>query len=252
MSIESLEPLGTPIALLTDIDGTIHSHECTTRFATEVWPKCKDHMFLIFLTGRTMADTLDSIRSYELPQPDIIVADVGTSWRRKKTNTEDQHPFLFAVKRFPRNEVVRIMEGFQDLNIQETCSPHRASYNIVGAVNKIMVENALSNLMVDCLWSQDYLDILPQGVNKGTVASHIINCLIPSEAVVILAGNSYNDSHLFIDVRQPCHRVVPNDTDQSLIEELSRSTDCILPEGNGVDGVLTLIQELLSDTTKGG
>ncbi|MDO6750097.1 HAD family hydrolase, partial [Gilvimarinus sp. 1_MG-2023] len=74
----------------------------------------------------------------------------------------------------------------------------------------------------DLMYSSDqYLDILPRGVNKGTTLDSLIEWLELSQDQVLIAGDSFNDLEM-IELDYPS--VCVGGSESRLLEATERST----------------------------
>ena len=72
-----------PILLCTDMDRTLipNGESPESPRARTLFGKLCDHpdVTLVYVTGRDMGRVHEGIRSYDLPTPDHVIADVGTT-----------------------------------------------------------------------------------------------------------------------------------------------------------------------------
>ncbi|MEW8052835.1 MAG: HAD family hydrolase, partial [Candidatus Thiodiazotropha sp.] len=101
-----------------------------------------------------------------------------------------------------------VTEGIYFFFFFEILSKHRVSFFTQSKTDKDLVQRSLSHLPVDLIWSDGYLDVLPQGVNKRTCAEWIVRNILNKEQVLILAGNTETDQHLLIQSEQPSVRLI--------------------------------------------
>lgn len=236
-------------ALITDIDGTLIPFNTTGMDLQKAQMKEIVHEvllknLLVYVTGRTLAETYDSIWHQELPEPDIIVADVGTTWCWWNQSEWINHPFQESLNGFPKIEIRHRLAQIKSLKIQNIRAEYRVSYFVNKLkVNRKQVEYLLKELSVDCLWSKNYLDVLPKGVNKLTAAKWIVDKL-PVNCNIILAGDSANDEHLYLNNGDKrIFKIVMPPYEDELISHLQNDKNCFFAQKAGIEGILEGIKK---------
>lgn len=183
-----------PQIFATDLDNTIVSQAQSHHSLWEVIDFKKT--FLIYITGRHKQSALALIEQEKLPQPDILVCDVGAS--------------IFVAPHFEvdmnwanlihRNDFTKVEQLADEFNLvkQPIQTNWRRAYFTDAATfevfKKIIEEQKLE---VELIYSGERdLDVLPKGVNKGTALLYLLEKLNFSGNVII-AGDSENDISMF-------------------------------------------------------
>lgn len=191
------------LVLATDLDGTFAGGTPAERRRLQGllagWPDG----LLIYVTGRSVAAARELMSEAELPRPDVLIADVGTT----VVHGEGFEP-VEAIERelgarWPGHAAVRErLAGLGVVEEQDVEAPRRVSYVLAGGAGMeeaaAQVRSRLTGLAVDVVGSAGmYVDVLPAGVNKGTTLRRVVRWLGRSEGEVVVAGDSLNDLGLF-------------------------------------------------------
>lgn len=167
---------------------------------------------LAYVSGRSLELVCAAIDGYELPRPDYILADVGSSiyapadghWQRWEAWDREIAPDWHGKS---RADLARLFAAIEDLELQEAHKQHtfKLSYYVALEVDKEALLNRMQNILdreetrTSLIWSIDepagiaLLDVLPAGATK----KHAIEFLIKQEhfnpAYTVFAGDSGND-----------------------------------------------------------
>jgi HAD superfamily hydrolase (TIGR01484 family) len=230
----------TTLILATDLDGTFAGGTASDRELLQRTLRALPGARLIYVTGRSVPATRELIGELPLPQPDLLIADVGTSVRGGPDldPVVDVESELDAV--WPGAEKIRErLAGVAGLEEQDVRAPRRVSYWIrQGSMDEAIgrAAEALGDLSVDLVASASvYLDVLPPGVNKGTTLRRVLRWMERGEADVVVAGDTLNDLALF-DTGL-CGVVVGN-CESALRERVSGREHLFMAEGEGAAGIL--------------
>ncbi|KJD35031.1 glycogen debranching protein [Tamlana sedimentorum] len=189
-----------------DIDNTLidfHTHKSNFR---KVWKKHKPKdVILTYNTGRLVDDVLGLIEKRTLPEPDYIIAGVGTiiyDYNNKCIVKEfndilDEGWDLEAVESIVTNINHPISE--QPSKYQHAYKRsyffHDATEELIESIEK---DFAKANMFVNIVYSgNQFLDVLPKWANKGNALQWLLNKLDINPENVLVAGDSGNDSAMF-------------------------------------------------------
>lgn len=228
------------LILATDLDGTFAGGTAGDREALQRVLAELPGASLVYVTGRSVPATREIIRDLPLPQPDLLIADVGTSVRRgpRLEPLEAIEAELDAV--WPGAEMIRErMARVEGLEEQEVRAPRRVSYWIRNGGMEEAIERAaaaLGEMNVDLVASADvYLDVLPAGVNKGTTLRRVLRWMERGETDVVVAGDTLNDLALF---DTGLSGVVVGNCEPALRERVSGREHLYFACGEGAAGIL--------------
>ncbi len=186
--------------LVTDLDGTVLGDDgALERFA--VWAgRAREHWRLVYATGRSAASVRRAIATTMLPQPDAIIADVGTSivgpagqlwdWPKEPDSWDPE-----MVRRELRRE--------PGLSLQPSAgqTAYKVSFHSFQLHHMDLVRIArrlrLSGVRARLVHSEGHnLDIIPRCAGKGAAARHLMSRWGVARDGVLTAGNSGNDRDL--------------------------------------------------------
>lgn len=172
----------------------------------------RDDIWLAYVTGRDQALIESAIHQYDLPLPDYVIADVGTSIYSTDANEwrlwNNWHTEISSSWRgLAHTDLHRTLQDIDVLTLQEKekQSRYKLSYYASGEVDaeslQKQVKNRLAALEIECsvVWSidetrsQGLLDILPASANKF----HAVDFLLSHRGCdfdnTLYAGDSGND-----------------------------------------------------------
>jgi HAD superfamily hydrolase (TIGR01484 family) len=226
--------------LATDLDGTFipWSNELPIVTALEKFRQLRKNnpqFGLIFVTGRDLQLVLHAIAQHNLPVPDAIIADVGTSiyhhtcalnsaefphqtaygqcclnadyW---EPNQEYQKELYRIVKANPRQEFIQKVSQIQGIRQQE--SVRQSEFKISFYCDTHYMESAQNQ--VECLlknqteWSgiysidpesaQGLIDVLPHKISKRYALEWFLQHHARDVQKIAFAGDSGNDYAMFL------------------------------------------------------
>lgn len=192
----------------TDIDGTIYDGpESAQRFA-DFWDSLRETgspPLLCYNTGRSLADTRNLISSTGLPDPDYIIAGVGTEMFDFVQNAmiPEWHEQLADHWNF---ELVRktVEESGVEIEMQppECQNEFKCSWFFYdkseGEITSLGEAIREKGIRAQLIYSSKRdLDILPRMANKGNAIRWLAGRLGVAPSDVVVAGDSGNDSSMF-------------------------------------------------------
>lgn len=259
------------LALATDLDGTMAHGVAATREHLVALLREDLDARLIYVTGRTPEATRELARRMDLPRPDVLIADVGTSVLEGFGPDVIESVEAELARTWPGGAIVRerLAPLATELAEQDLHAARRVSYWIepvrrmrdgtapgddvfaasmpgdpsLGeqATRKARdvaarATGALHDLGVDVLVSANiYLDVLPRGVDKGTTLKRVLRWLDIAADDCIVAGDSLNDLALF---RTGMRGIAVANCEPALREYVRSMAHVYLARAEGVEGVL--------------
>ena len=227
------------LVLATDLDGTFAGGSPRDRARLQAALAALEQATLLYVTGRSVPAALELIAEAPLPEPDILIADVGTTVVRGGT-WDPVAPLVARIEsRWPGADAVR--ERLADapgLEEQDLDVPRRLSYWLrAGSMEDALREAArrLEDLDVDLVGSADtYVDVLPGGVNKGSTLLATLEWLGAPRETVVVAGDTLNDLALF---ETGLRGVVVGNCEPALRQRLDGRGQVYFAGGEGAAGI---------------
>jgi len=204
-----------PRVLGTDLDGTLiplpDSAENRADLRTLAGLLAEQERELVFATGRHFESVLGVIDSADLPEPQWIVCDVGTTvCRRTDEGYRRFRPYeehlSELIGRIDRGAVEQALRGVSGLTLQDDDSqgPFKVSYfcedrEVRTLAEEIMVICGERKLPFNCMPSVDpftnrgLLDLLPKGVSKAYALIWLSTHADFDPSELVYAGDSGND-----------------------------------------------------------
>jgi sucrose-6F-phosphate phosphohydrolase len=210
-----------PLLLCTDLDRTLipngsepESLDARPRFRRFV---ARPEVTLVYVTGRHQGLVREAIAEYDLPVPDVVIGDVGTSIFRVTTN--DWEPLPDWQEEIGRDwggvGRDRLAERFADLKplrLQEPekQAPFKLSYyapsdsDSRALKSELEARLALLGVNASLIWSIDeaadigLLDVLPAGATKYHAVDFLMRRLGHDETTTVFAGDSGNDLEVLV------------------------------------------------------
>ena len=204
-----------PDILVSDLDGTfiplpdVDQNEADLRRLSEL---IENHGFtLIFATGRSFSSVLRAIEDYQLPTPDWIICNVGTSIYKKSGNSFSELPTYQKIISeicggTDHGEIKAALRHLEALQLQSEINQATfkisyscegiGSHELVDQINKILQQETLCYSSLAGFSPQsnrEMIDVLPKGVNKAYALDWLSDLLKWTPDRIFYAGDSGND-----------------------------------------------------------
>ncbi|MFJ5768436.1 HAD-IIB family hydrolase [Psychrobacillus sp. NPDC093180] len=183
--------------LATDLDGTLVGDNTALHTLLSYYEESSLDIAIIYITGRHLASSLSLITEENLPQPDILITDVGTAIYTSQSLTEEA---LWTEKMqsdwYPQ-KIIRIAENFPLLKRQVLPTDNRISFTVhqneevVREFKQALCEENLPHKLI--FSSNRDVDILPPNSGKGEALLYVLQNYFHKEVQVLVAGDSGND-----------------------------------------------------------
>ena len=204
------------ICLCSDLDRTIlpngfQEESPGVRYALRKIAK-QAGMTLVYVTGRNRSLVVDAIDEFDIPVPDYVIGDVGTTLYRmagsgwKMVKSWWQH-IGKDWKDLTGQDLSQLLEGLDELQLQEPekQSRYKLSYYADSTVDhRRLVDRIYRRLQnkgiaAAVVWSVDearemgLIDILPKHATKLHAIKFFLKMQRISEDLAVFAGDSGND-----------------------------------------------------------
>ena len=185
--------------LATDLDGTLLAGDPENRLQLYQLIATHPDLCLVFVTGRGLEAVLPLLSDPTLPQPDYIICDVGCTVVEGKT----QQPVAAIQSRIEQlwpgeHPVENALARFPGLERQEVPQERRCSFLCEPDAVTGEIREVVAGLSCDLLFSAgEYLDVLPEGINKGRTLRDLVEHLAVNPEDVLVAGDTLNDLSMF-------------------------------------------------------
>ncbi len=205
-----------PLLLCCDLDRTLlpNGPQPESPGARDAFRElvARDDVTLAFATGRSRALVESVLGEYDLPEPDYVIGDVGTSIHVVEATRWRDLPGWDEVmaadwKDLDRNTITRLLEPIEALTLQEAGKQNRFKISFYAAsetdADRLVrdVDRRLEGRGIAwrCVYSVDeandiaLLDVLPAAGGKLNALRFLHRRLGHAEEDVLFAGDSGND-----------------------------------------------------------
>ena len=204
------------LLLCTDLDRTLlpNGHQPESLIAREYFARLvsRPEVTLVFVTGRDRSLVEDAIHEYQLPRPDYVIADVGSTIYQVNHSSWVQLPqwdeqIGHDWQGKDHDDLHQVLSIFAELRLQEAAkqNTHKLSYYVSPGIDYQALINSMTerleqeNIHANLIWSVDemanvgLLDILPASAGKRHAIEFLMRMLEINSSETIFAGDSGND-----------------------------------------------------------
>lgn len=228
--------------LATDLDGTLLGGSAGQRQDLHDWLAAnRGRVTLVFVTGRDLPFIRQMVSERQLPPPDFVIGDVGTTVAGGPA-IEHIDALEEEIAQRWRDGAARVQALLADapgLRPQQTPFRYRQSYWYDPAHFEPGTLKRIEAAGFDWLLSAGtYLDVLPRGVSKGPTLRRLAGHCGWSDEDVLTAGDTLNDLSLF---ETGFRSVVVGNAEQLLLERVAQLPNVYCSELPGAAGILDAI-----------
>jgi HAD superfamily hydrolase (TIGR01484 family) len=227
------------LILATDLDGTFLEGDDYIRqlFYGELL-RLREHIVLIYVTGRPITIVKQfCLRGY-LPQPDFVIGDHGTHIvDGLNFNIVEQLQTPIIQKWMNGNTLLKNLLSSEDgIQLQPLDTPYRVAYYYDPDYLKDETLQKINMAGYDYILSCDaYLDIVPKGINKGSTLLNLLDILKLNHESVVTCGDSLNDLSLF---QTGLKSIAVGNSEPKLINEVKTLTNVFQSTKPGLYGIM--------------
>ena len=205
-----------PLLICTDLDRTLipngeqpESPQARLLFCQLV---SNSQITLAYVTGRDQVLVQEAIAEYELPVPNFVIADVGSTIYEIKNNqwlrlTDWDNQISVDWQHKTQTDLVNFFADFDHIKLQEISKQglHKLSYyvslnaELEPIITKIQAKLTAEKIQANIIWSIDekahvgLLDILPLSANKYHAIAYLMKSQNFTLDNTIFSGDSGND-----------------------------------------------------------
>lgn len=223
--------------LATDLDGTFLGGKSLHKQTLYRLIRERDDIQLVFVTGRGLESVLSVLNDPIIPNPDYIICDVGATIVNGHT-LEPIEPLQGVIEqKWPgRLRIEETLAHLTDLDYQEVPQQRRCSFFTASETVIENVRESVATLECEVIYSAGkFLDVLPQGVNKGSSLQQLINYLDIEEKDVLVAGDTLNDLAMY---NCGFKGVVVGNAEASLVRAIKGMKQVYYARSAGAGGIL--------------
>lgn len=229
--------------LATDLDGTFLAGSPEQRQSLYQLISGSQNIQLVFVTGRGLEEVMPLLSDPMVPMPDFIICDVGATVV-EGVSLQPVMPIQTEIdERWPgERRVAETMSAFSYLERQEVPQQRRCSYFCQEEAITPELYQAAQSIDCQVLFSAGkYLDLLPQGVNKGSTLRKLVEFLEVDHSEVLVAGDTLNDLSMFgLGFKGVC----VGDSEPSLLQATKHQDDTLHAQEPGCGGILQAIVQM--------
>jgi len=189
--------------VLCDIDNTLIGDRKGLAVLLRTLREAGDRVAFGIATGRSLSLTLQVLREWKIPRPQLLITSVGSAIRYGRELVEDKGWERHIHYRWRPEAIQAAMAELPGVELQksEGQGPYKVSFDVdpdlVPSVPKIRRHLRQRKLPAQVIYShRSFLDVLPIRASKGTALRYF--CLrwgIPPERCLV-AGDSGNDAEM--------------------------------------------------------
>lgn len=232
---------GKDFVLATDLDGTFLGGEKDQRLQFYAWIEAhRQRIGLIFVTGRDPAFIREMTRETDVPRPDYVVGDVGTtiaavSEDHEITPIEDLEAEIAQAWGDAADRVRAALVNMPGLSLQPTPFRYRLSYDLDPANFDERAVGIVTDMGLDALVSDNrFFDVLPKGISKGPSLRRLLKHIGVDETRTLVAGDTMNDLSM-LTTGLPA--VAVGNSETALVERIRHAEQVYRAQGPGVVGI---------------
>jgi sucrose-phosphate synthase len=188
--------------VITDLDGTLLEGSDTSGLEElSAWLRAnKDRVAFGIASGRNKEITLQAIRKYNIPQPDILICSAGSEIYYGGEFVRDKGWDNHINYHWKREEIQKRLAKFPGIRLQEPDAqwPFKLSYYVddftaddIADLHKFLDDHKLKTKVL--LTDNKFLDILPFRASKGSAVNYLSYKWNHPASHIITAGNGGND-----------------------------------------------------------
>ncbi|MEJ2059701.1 MAG: HAD-IIB family hydrolase [Gammaproteobacteria bacterium] len=190
-------------ALISDIDNTLIGDRASLRELLSVLKAHRDKVSFGVATGRRVELTLEALREWSVPVPDVMITSVGTEIYYGPNLTPDKGWAQHIDYRWEPERLRQLLDELPGLDLQPQVDQRRFKVSYFVDVGRAPPMDEIRGLLrkhdlyANVIFSHNaFLDLLPERATKGHAVRYFASKWgIPIEHVMV-AGDSGNDEDM--------------------------------------------------------
>lgn len=236
--------------LISDLDDTLLGDDAALRRFADYYDSLSPRLAIVYASGRSFESMRDDVRITALPEPMDIISGVGSEIRKYPDGEMDAAWVERISRHWSAEKVRELLADEPDMKLQPESEQleFKASYFLHDATTERLVQlrEKLQRAGVETSYvysSNQDLDFLPRGVDKGAAALFLSRQLGFDPDHVMVAGNSGNDSRLF---EHHFHGIIVANSHDELKQLASDPANYLSPHSHA-DGVRDGVEHWLRE-----
>ncbi len=231
------------LILATDLDGTFLEGDVQTKqLLYSKLSMLREQVLLIYTTGRPVDTVKRFCHQGYLPFPHFVLGDHGTHIVEGTNFSSVKHLQDSIVSTWNNgNQTLKeLLRHEQGIQLQPIDPPYRVAYYYDPHRLESQTLEKIHQAGFDFILSCDqYLDILPAGVNKGSSLLKLLAYLNVNHENVVTSGDSLNDLSLF---QTGLKGIAVGNSEPKLIEKVKQLTNVYQSNLPGLLGIIDGLQ----------
>lgn len=202
-------PIGNRLAklkffLISDIDDTLIGDEKALNKLLKILEENQDSIGFGVASGRHPDSIVSVLEKHNVPEPDVVIASVGSEMYYQGTSFQDKGWQTHISKNWNRKKIKNLLDKLDFLTYQEeeTQRAYKISYYMDDKKDRIaMIHDLLllNKCHYNLIYSQgEFLDILPHRASKGKAIRYLsYKWEIPLSQIMV-CGDSGNDEEMLV------------------------------------------------------
>jgi len=190
--------------LASDLDGTLLGDPAALDQFAEWAAGNRDSLLLVYVTGRFFGSVVEAVRTSSLPDPDAVIAAVGTNIHKYPGGEILKEWHDQVCNHWNAHTVRQSLENQESLQLQEEefQSEFKVSYYSENADSRkleaLLQRVKSAGVDAEIIYSSNHdLDFLPAGMNKGAAVAFLADRWRGPAGNIIASGDTGNDRSLF-------------------------------------------------------
>lgn len=185
--------------LATDLDGTLVGNRTGLKKLLAYLDSKPYEVKLVYVTGRHLHSALTLISKEQLPHPDALITDIGTSIYTGAALIMDESWDLQMKLHWKPEKIKKIAGTCEGLIPQLLPDDRRLSYVVSSdaPVKEFQIKLKEADISHKFVFSANrYIDILPKKSGKGNALKYVLKQYFSDQVRVLIAGDTGNDEDM--------------------------------------------------------